>query len=188
MLQGLEYALSRQLNDILSLHKPDGRVFERIAALVSQGRILITDVRLPIETGDRLIRNLPSGLRDEFIVDDPGFQQGIAGLPAHYQVKVHRAALDESKPKTEAPFRPGGKPSEGIAEVARADLPSWKEFQNEFLQHAVEHTELRAVWTCVYTHADQSAQRSPQGQWIFSGGLSGSQHLFREIVRRAAPA
>ena len=38
----------------------------------------------------------------------------------------------------------------------------------------------------MYTHADRSAQRSPQGQWSFSGGLPGSQHLFREIARRAA--
>jgi hypothetical protein len=66
------------------------------------------------------------------------------------------------------------------------ELPPWRELQNEFLQHAVEHTGLRAVWTWVCTFADRSARRSPQGKWIFSGGLPASQQLFRALAGRAA--
>lgn len=72
------------------------------------------------------------------------------------------------------------------AQTAIAEPPSWKDLQAEFLQYAVEHADLRAVWSWVYTHDDQFAQRPPRGQWTFSGGLPASQHLFKEVTRRAA--
>jgi len=62
----------------------------------------------------------------------------------------------------------------------------WKELQGEFLQYADEHAELRAVWTWEYTEADLTAQLPPHGQWILNGGGPSSQHLFKEVVRRAA--
>jgi hypothetical protein len=77
-------------------------------------------------------------------------------------------------------------PSPGAAKGAMPDAPAWKELQTVFLQYRVEHADLCAVWTWVYTYADQSARLPPHGQWIFRGGLPGSQHLFKEIARRAA--
>lgn len=65
-----------------------------------KGGILIEDVRLPIEVGDRFTRSLPSGLLETFIVDDPGYCEKFAGIAAHYQVKVHRVG-------TERTVRPG---------------------------------------------------------------------------------
>jgi hypothetical protein len=69
---------------------------------------------------------------------------------------------------------------------ATADPPSWKSLQAEFLQYAVEHADLSAVWMWVYTHADQAAGQPPQGKWTFRGGSPSSQHLFRAIAGRAA--
>lgn len=91
MRQGFDDELSQILNDVLALHKPDGRVFLDVKAHVSPKGILMTDIHLPIETGDKLTRALPNGLSDEFIVDDPGYHAEVLGLPAHFQVKVHRA-------------------------------------------------------------------------------------------------
>jgi hypothetical protein len=80
------------MTDTLTLHKPDGRVFENIRACVGgKGGILIEDVRLPIELGDTLTRTLPNGLKEDFIVDDPGFCATFSGIAAHFQVKVRRA-------------------------------------------------------------------------------------------------
>ncbi len=91
MRQGLDDELSAVLTDVLTLEKPDGRVFENIKAHVSDKGILIIDVSLPIEAGDKLIRVVPSGLRDVFVVDDPGYHAAVGGvLPAHFQAKVHR--------------------------------------------------------------------------------------------------
>jgi hypothetical protein len=63
------------------MHKPDGRVFEKIYARVSLPRIFIADIQLPIEAGDKLIRPLPNGLKDEFIVDDRVYRPASVGIP-----------------------------------------------------------------------------------------------------------
>lgn len=83
------------MTDTLALKKPDGRVFENISACVAgRGGILIEDVRLPIEVGDRFTRNLPNGLTEEFVVDDPGYCGGMDAISPHYQVKTHRAGTE----------------------------------------------------------------------------------------------
>jgi hypothetical protein len=84
------------MTDTLVLQKPDGRAFQGIRASVSSRGIFIQDVRLPIEVGDKLMRNLPSGLTDTFIVDDPGFHETFSNIAAHYQVKVHRASPENA--------------------------------------------------------------------------------------------
>jgi hypothetical protein len=96
MGQGSEDELSRMLTDVLILQKPGGQVFEGISAHVSQGRILILDVRLPIAIGDRFTRTLPSGLRVGFIVDDPGYREGLGSIPSHFEVEAHHAAPIDS--------------------------------------------------------------------------------------------
>jgi len=67
-----------------------------MACVAGQDIILIEDVRLPLEVGDRLSRKLPNGLTDEFIVDDPGYCEGLRQIAAHYQVKVRRAAKERT--------------------------------------------------------------------------------------------
>jgi len=49
------------MTDTLVLHKPDGRAFPGVRACVSSKGILIPDVLLPIEAGDKLKRALPNG-------------------------------------------------------------------------------------------------------------------------------
>jgi len=107
MRQDLDYVFDSLLSDILVLHKTDGRVFENIRARVSTRAILITDVHVPIEVGDKLIRTQFNGLKDEFIVDDPGYQAVLPahGVPAHFQVKVHRSV---SKRLAHSPVAPPG--------------------------------------------------------------------------------
>jgi len=64
-------------------------------------------------------------------------------------------------------------------------LPSWKELRADFLEHADEHANLRAVWRWTYENPDGSTELPvPQGQWVLEGGSPGSPHLFRAIAGR----
>ena len=65
------------------------------------------------------------------------------------------------------------------------DLPSWKDLQKEFLQYATEHAGLVAIWAWKHTRDGHSLLGPPEGYWDLKGGSPGSQHLFREIARRA---
>src|SRR5205807_2362673 len=84
--QGFDEEFNAVLNDVLTLQKPDGRVFENIKAHVSPKGILIMDVQLPIEVGDVLIRTQRNGLTEKFIVDDPGYHESLMGIPARFVV------------------------------------------------------------------------------------------------------
>jgi len=89
------------MTDTLTLRKQDGRVFEKVRACIGgKGGILIEDVRLPIEPGDRLTRTLPNGLSEEFIIDDPGFCEEFCEIAAHFQVKARRAGAVKKSPPT----------------------------------------------------------------------------------------
>jgi hypothetical protein len=104
MRQGINVEFEARLNSVLSLHKPDGKLFENIRAYVSDKGILITDCQLPIEVGDKLTRALPSGLRDDFIVDDPGYREGIGGVPSHFLVKFHPLGSGQWPPNPKQSF------------------------------------------------------------------------------------
>jgi hypothetical protein len=79
-------------NDIVSLKKKNGEIISDIKAIVQPTKIFIDDATVPIEEGDILSRILPSGLTEEFIVEDRGFYAAFAGMDAHYQVKVRKAS------------------------------------------------------------------------------------------------
>lgn len=70
--------------------KQDEHVIENIAALVQREKIFIDDGALDIEEGDVIERTLPSGAKEEYIVEDRGFYRGAHGIPDHYQIKVRK--------------------------------------------------------------------------------------------------
>jgi len=89
------------LNDRVTLVKNDGTVAkENIRAMVQPKTIFMDDETLPIEPGDRLLRLLPSGLVDEYIVNEPGFYSGLRGMKAHFQTKVKRSDAPAAQPST----------------------------------------------------------------------------------------
>lgn len=78
------------MNDVVVLVKLNGQRFENIRACVQPKLILIDDATLPIEEGDRLLRNLPSGLTETYVVEDRGFNEAFIDFPAHYQIKARK--------------------------------------------------------------------------------------------------
>jgi hypothetical protein len=78
------------MRDNIELQKADGRAEPNLRASVQRNRIFTNACRLPIETGDLIVRKLSTGLRETFRVTDPGFKEAFHGIPAHYQMTVVR--------------------------------------------------------------------------------------------------
>lgn len=88
------------LRDKVTLVKADGTVVRQdIEAQVSAGRIIMFDADLPLEPGDHFLRPLPSGLVEDYVVDDPNFMTGIGGIPSSFQAKVHRSGRADAPPQ-----------------------------------------------------------------------------------------
>lgn len=85
----------------VTLVKRDGTTLRSdIPAVVSSTQIITFITDLPIEVGDHFLRQLPNGLVEDYLVDDPGYHNGIGPIPANYQVKVHRSDAPVAPPQT----------------------------------------------------------------------------------------
>lgn len=89
---GNDMPFSDMMNDLVTLVKKSGEVHrENIKALVSDNSVHIMDGKLPIEKDDHLLRPLPNGLVEDYIVVSPGFQRGMGGIPDFFKAKVRAA-------------------------------------------------------------------------------------------------
>jgi len=91
-------------SDKVSLVKQDGTRIDDIEANVGKN-IYIADISLPIEEGDSLIRALPNGLEEVYIVVDRGYTSvpremlSAGDLREYYYVKVRKqTAMSERRP------------------------------------------------------------------------------------------
>ena len=82
------------MTDRVTLVKQDGREFKDIPANVQPKKIFIDDASIPVEEGDRLVRSLPNGLRESYLVLERGYYDSFGRIPAHYQIEVRK----ESRP------------------------------------------------------------------------------------------
>ena len=99
VIEGVEMPLDP--TDRVSHAKADGTVVkENIPAFVSSGKVITWDTSLPLEVGDHLLRQLPNGFVEDFIVDDPSYFSDVGGIGAHFQVKVHRSGMPAALPST----------------------------------------------------------------------------------------
>jgi hypothetical protein len=98
----IEMPLQSLMNDRVTFVKKDGTVIRSdIPAAVTSGQIITSAADPPIQVGDHFLRQLPNGLVEDFIVNDPGYMSGIAGAIApHYQVKVRRSDAPAAAPQT----------------------------------------------------------------------------------------
>jgi hypothetical protein len=81
--------------DTMTIHKPDGKTLEEVRGQVSGNQIIVMDGLLVIEVGDIAERRASNGLRDFFEVTDPGFHESVAGIDAHYQMRVRRISAGD---------------------------------------------------------------------------------------------
>lgn len=88
------------MTDRVTLVKADGTVFRKdIAALVTAGQVTTWTPDLPVEVGDHILRQLPSGLVEDYVVKDPRFYDAL-GMGAHFQIKVQRSTAPTAEPAT----------------------------------------------------------------------------------------
>lgn len=88
------------MNETIALHKADGQIINGIRAHVGGDKVLINDVAVKIEPGDKLVRLLPNGVKEELIVVDPGFNKGLGmEIPPHFQVRVQKSWMENTKPQ-----------------------------------------------------------------------------------------
>jgi hypothetical protein len=78
------------MTDRVTLVKKDGQRFDNLRASVQSGKIFTDDPKIQIEEGDQFERRIESGVVEAFTVTDAGFQQGLPGIPSHYQSKVRK--------------------------------------------------------------------------------------------------
>lgn len=83
-------ALAQLMRDTLSLVKRDGSMTDGIKGSVQKDKIFILRSDIAIEKGDLLIRRMPHGGVEEYIVIEPNFRQGLGSIPAGYQTEVRR--------------------------------------------------------------------------------------------------
>lgn len=98
---GIDMSFGAIPKEPVTLMKRDGTIFRSdIPAIVSDGQIrtFVTDLR--IEVGDHILRQLPNGLVEDYIVDEPRYNNGIGSIPANYAVKVHRSDAPAAPPQT----------------------------------------------------------------------------------------
>lgn len=76
--------------ETVKIIKQNQSCIENVRALVDKGQIFIPDGSLDIEEGDIIQRTLPTGNKEEYLVEDRGFYKGMQDIPDHYQVKVRK--------------------------------------------------------------------------------------------------
>ncbi|MBW5840068.1 hypothetical protein [Yersinia enterocolitica] len=81
---------SSMMRDKLTLIKQDGTRTSGIKGSVQKKKIFIHRGDLHIEEGDEIEREMPGNSKETYIVLEPGFHQGLAGIPAGYQMDVTR--------------------------------------------------------------------------------------------------
>ncbi|WP_162683449.1 hypothetical protein [Rhodobacteraceae bacterium DSL-40] len=84
--------------DKITLVKTDGSVAkEHVSALVTANMIYTTDIQLPVEVGDYLLRNIPNGLVEKYEVRNPQYYDAGHVIPAHFQIEVVRAGKSQAQ-------------------------------------------------------------------------------------------
>lgn len=99
---GESYVVERMMTEILSFLKADGTgQKDGIKGLVTGKKLMTFDTSLPVQPEDRFLRELPSGLVEEYIVEDPGYQAGVGGaIGPHFQATVRRSDTAAAPAKT----------------------------------------------------------------------------------------
>lgn len=77
-------------NSLICIEKSDGRIFENIPSDVQDGIIFLNDVTIPVEKGDIIKREIPSGICEKYIVTNSIYYNGDSYIPPHYEIKIDR--------------------------------------------------------------------------------------------------
>lgn len=80
---------SSMMKDTVSIFKSSGEIVENIKASVQRKKMFIQRSDILIETGDLIQRSMSNGAIETYEVIEPGFHEGVGGIPAGYQI-IHK--------------------------------------------------------------------------------------------------
>jgi hypothetical protein len=78
------------MTDKINIKTSDGRIFTDVAATVHGNKIITLRTDIPLRPSDQISRVTPSGVEENFIIEDPGFRSGGGDLPDTYEMRVIR--------------------------------------------------------------------------------------------------
>lgn len=70
---------------------------EPMKGIMSRNKVTVFDKTINVSIGDKVVRHIPGGSTERYIVDDCHFQKGLGGIPDHYSITLIR---EEHKNKT----------------------------------------------------------------------------------------
>ena len=79
------------LTSEIRLIKPNGNVLGPFKASVQSREILIFEVQHPVTAGDKILRELPNGVKETYAVENAEYQDGAPPhIPPSYKLHVHK--------------------------------------------------------------------------------------------------
>lgn len=90
------------MTDEITVLKPNGDVIGDLKACVTRDQIHLERSDVLIEPCDLIERRTSNGATETFEVIDPGFYEASMGFKAHYQMRVRKLGLPESKQRIES--------------------------------------------------------------------------------------
>ena len=85
--------------DTIAVVSQDGSRHEKVRASVQRKQIFINDTTIPIVIGDRIVRMLPSGQKEVFIVTDVHLWKGLRPNSSHYEISYKREGTQAHRPQ-----------------------------------------------------------------------------------------
>jgi hypothetical protein len=91
-------AFRKLLKDSVFIVKPDGRRLGPYQAAVLPDSILITEEAVDVDERDYVVRSIPSGKEELYLVLSANYNQGLCSAPPHYTLKVCKTTALSMKP------------------------------------------------------------------------------------------
>ena len=85
------------MRDTIKVLKSDGQEIEGLKASVQSKGIYLMRSDVLVEPNDLIQRIMSNGGIETFKVIDPGFHEGLHGIPSHYQMRVQKLGLPDAE-------------------------------------------------------------------------------------------
>jgi hypothetical protein len=87
--------------DEIYIEKTDGTRLGPYKAAVADGCATTYDAKLDANEGEKLIRLLPTGKEESYLITSSDFKPGLASIPASFKLKLQKAtAIQSTSPMT----------------------------------------------------------------------------------------
>ena len=87
------------MNDKFALLKNGQLVKDGIKGRIADNKIITFDIEPKFQKNDLLLRALPNGLEEIYVIDEPKFNTGIGGIKSFFEIVVHN---NNQQPDTKA--------------------------------------------------------------------------------------